>query len=153
MNNEYIDHENQLIERLLDLLNKKIKNKQIKQNVTKYQFNSNSNSSCYICMEKFKATKSMCINSCYHYWCKACNDNITNNKCGLCDTFIHQNEFIQTFGKSGHFQKKEFELEVINIIKEDIESIDSSDFHIETNELNINLSKLKIDLEYLNSLD
>jgi hypothetical protein len=43
------------------------KNNINKNNVSKYKFHSNSSYSCNYCFENFKAGKTMCINTCFHY--------------------------------------------------------------------------------------
>ena len=95
-----------------------------KNKVSKYKFHENSNYSCGYCFENFKPNQIMCISSCYHYWCDDCNSKLNSNKCGFCKVSIKPNEFIDTFGESGWFKKNQHCLELIQIIKEDIDLID-----------------------------
>lgn len=124
------------------------------KNITKYKFNSNSAYSCHYCFENFKANESMCISSCYHYWCEYCDKKIKNILCGFCKNQIEPNEFIDTLGKSGFFEKSSHCLNLIEIIKEDIDSINlcSDDYNIQLSEL-INNSKYESDKNLLDSLE
>ncbi len=92
-----------------------------KNNTSKYKFKKDSNHTCNYCFEKFKSNQIMCINLCYHYWCENCNEKLKINKCGFCRKPIGPNQFIDTFGEYGFFKKNQHCLEVINIIKDDID--------------------------------
>ena len=116
-------------------------------NTSKYKFNTDTNHSCGYCFENFKSNDILCINSCYHYWCENCNSKL-KNKCGFCRKQIEPNEFIDTLGSKGLFLKNEHTLKVIQIIKEDIDSIeiihddkiidnDSLDNYIECDSMNL----------------
>jgi hypothetical protein len=115
------------------------KYKKSKNNISKYKFCFNSNYTCNYCFENFKSNQSMCINSCYHYWCEDCNDKLRANVCGFCRNPIEPNEFINTYGEKGFFEKTPYCLNLIQIMKDDIDLIVIDDVDdIDTNNIDTN---------------
>lgn len=93
-------------------------------NVSKYKFFSCSEAICDICMENFKSSYTMCINSCFHYWCGNCNDKLKNNSCPFCKKFLEPNLFFDSKGDYGYFLNVPYCNKPFDIIKKDIESLD-----------------------------
>ena len=80
-------------------------------------------------MESFKSQNTMCINSCYHYWCEKCNEKINNNnkECPFCRENLDPNLFFDSKGEFGYFTKNSHCMKLIDIIKNDIKKTDLAD--------------------------
>jgi len=98
-----------------------------KLNTSKYKFYNDSKESCSICFEKFNHGQSVCVNSCYHYWCDKCESKFTNNLCPFCRKTLEPNLFLDSKGETRFFQKTEHQMKIINIIKNDIDKISKID--------------------------
>lgn len=96
--------------------------------ITKYKFYNDSIQECSYCYEHLKKNDIICINSCYHYWCDNCNDKLKIDKCGFLQNPIESNEFIDTLGEKGFFEKNSHSLDLIQIIKDDIDLIQVDEF-------------------------
>ncbi len=121
-------------------------------NTSKYKFHTNSNYSCNYCFEKFVANQTMCFSLCCHFWCADCDEQIKikKNKCGFCRCPIEPHEFIDTFGNSGMFKKTTQTSLFIQIIKDDIDSIQIDENIYINEDEDYNISE---DYTQMNSLD
>lgn len=107
--------------------------KEIKTPTHKYIFtgSKSSDSFCPICLENFKLNDTMCINSCYHYWCESCESKFKKLVCPLCRIPLESNIFLDSKGTKGEFKNLPCFIEPIEIIKKDLDLLDdisSSDY-------------------------
>lgn len=143
------------------IVHRNITNEEPKNNVkfytiTKYNFYNNSVHICPYCYENFKKNDNICINFCYHYWCETCHKNLKSNKCGFCRQNIFNNDFIDSLGETGFFEKSNHSLDLIKIIKDDIDliQIENNNDSIDKNINNDNNNNKDDDEDiYMNSTD
>lgn len=113
-----------------NMTNEEPKNRDKIYTITKYNFYNDSIHTCPYCFEHFKKNDNICISLCYHYWCETCHKNLKSNKCGFCKQNISNNYFIDSLGEIGFFEKSSHSLDMIQIIKDDINliQIDADDY-------------------------
>lgn len=80
-----------------------------------------SDNICNVCLNELQKDVKIYIFGCYHFLCESCFDNVNNTTqtCPFCRIQISNNEFVSTKGETGKGPESLYEMEALEIIKND----------------------------------
>ena len=97
------------------------------KNIPTYCFNSDTDHQCYVCLNDIKKNTTIYIFECFHFFCAACTEDVVKkSKCPICRKKLEPNKILKNMDNTPHkiFVTK-FEHYILNIIKQDLDTIDS----------------------------